>query len=277
MKQIASGLRSAPPQSTTQGRVAGAAPRIRAVPAITRTLAILRLLGRSRAPLGVKAIALALELVPSTCLHILRALVSEQLVKVDPSTKHYSLGIGMLPLARAVLERSGFSSLAQSELDRLSGRYGVTAIGLEIIGLEHMIVVALSRAQAPVRLHVDVGSRFPALISATGRCVAAFGEHAWSEVEKRFRSLHWQNAPKYEAWRKDIESVRRKGYSIDRGNYINGVVIVAVPVPTTHRTLSHCIAAVGLVDQLDHATAVSLAQDMRTAAETVASQTVSRS
>ena len=252
-------------------------PRIRAVPALTRAVAILRLLGRSRTPLGVKAIAQVLDLVPSTCLHILRALVAEQLVKVDPGTKHYSLGIGMLPLARAVLERSGFSSLVQPELDRLSGRYGVTAIGLEIIGLEHMIVVALSRAQAPVRLHVDVGSRFPALISATGRCVAAFGEHEWSEVEKRFRALHWQNAPKYEVWRKDIESVRRKGYSIDRGNYINGVVIVGVPVPTTQRTISHSIAAVGLVDQLDHATAVALAQDMRAAAQTVASQTVSQS
>ena len=37
--------------------------------------------------MGVKAIAQALDLVPSTCLHILRALVSEQLVKVDPATK----------------------------------------------------------------------------------------------------------------------------------------------------------------------------------------------
>jgi DNA-binding IclR family transcriptional regulator len=255
----------------------GAPPRVRAVPAVTRAIAILRLLGRNRTPLGVKAIAQSLDLVPSTCLHILRALVLEQLLKVDPATKRYSLGTGMLPLARAVLANSGFANLVQPELDRLSARYGVTAIGLEIVGLEHMIVVALSRAMAPVRLHVDVGSRFPALISATGRCVAAFGQHAWDEVEKRFRALHWHNAPNYEAWRKDIESVRRKGYSIDRGNYISGVVIVAVPVPTTHRTISHSIAAVGLVDQLDHATAVSLAQDMRAAAEMVASQTISRS
>jgi hypothetical protein len=67
-----------------------------------------------------------------------------------------------------------------------------------------MIVVTLSRTQAPVRLHVDVGSRFPALISATGRCVAAFSEHPWGEIEKRFRSLRWQNAPDYESWRKEI-------------------------------------------------------------------------
>ena len=78
--------------------------------------------------MGVKAIAQALKLVPSTCLHILRALVSEQLVRVDPTTKHYSLGTGMLPLARAVLVNSDFASLVQPRLDDLSKRYGVTAI-----------------------------------------------------------------------------------------------------------------------------------------------------
>ncbi len=68
----------------------------------------------------------------STCLHILRALVSEQLVRVDPSTKQYSLGTGMLPLARAVLVNSDFASVVQPRLDDLSKRYGVTAIGVEV-------------------------------------------------------------------------------------------------------------------------------------------------
>src|SRR6478735_8365756 len=49
-------------------------PRVRAVPAVTRAVAILRLLSRSRTPLGLKTIAESLELVPSTALHIVRAL-----------------------------------------------------------------------------------------------------------------------------------------------------------------------------------------------------------
>src|SRR3546814_3853501 len=43
------------------------------VPALTRGLAVLRLLGRSEEPLGVNAVARQLGLVPSTCLHILRS------------------------------------------------------------------------------------------------------------------------------------------------------------------------------------------------------------
>jgi DNA-binding IclR family transcriptional regulator len=251
------------------------APRVRAVPAVTRAIAILRLLSRSRTPLGGKGIAQALDLVPSTALHILRVLVSEELVKVDPSTRQYSLGVGMLPLARAVLEHSDFSSLVQPHLDDLSKRYGVTAIGVEIPNLDHMIVVALSRTQFPVRLHVDVGSRFPALISATGRCLAAFSDHPWSEIERRFRSLRWHRTPKYEPWCKEIENVRRQGFSIDRGNYIGGVTIVAVPVLNAHRKITHTIAAVGIVSQLSRSTSISIALEMQTAAQTVTSQLMS--
>jgi DNA-binding IclR family transcriptional regulator len=145
----------------------------------------------------------------------------------------------------------------------------VTAIGIELVGLEHMIVVALSRAQSLVSLQVDIGSRFPALISATGRCVAAFGGHPRTEIERRFRSLRWQNAPSLPAWRREIDQVRQQGYSIDRGDYIGGVVIVAVPM-LGMRALTHSIAAVGLADQIDNATAVELAKDMQAAARALA-------
>src|SRR3977135_3637161 len=64
-------------------------PRIRAVPAVTRAVAILRLLSRSRTPQSLKAIADSLDLVPSTALHIARALVAEDLLRVDPQTKDY--------------------------------------------------------------------------------------------------------------------------------------------------------------------------------------------
>ena len=133
------------------------------------------------------------------------------------------------------------------------------AIGVEVPDLDNMIVVALARSQAPVRLHVDVGSRFPALISATGRCVAAFSGQPWKEIEKRFRLLRWHNAPSYDAWRKEVDQVRRQGFSIDRGNYIDGVTIVAVPVLNSRGTISHTIAAVGLGSQLDRASALALA------------------
>jgi DNA-binding IclR family transcriptional regulator len=247
-------------------------PRVRAVPAVTRAIAILRLLSRSRSPLSLKAIAESLDLVPSTALHIVRALVAEDLLQAEPLTKRYRLGVGMLPLARAVLENSDFPNLARPKLDDLSNRYGVMAIGVEVPDLDHMVVVTLSRSQAPVRLHVDVGSRFPALISATGRCVAAFSGQPQKEIEKRFRLLRWHNAPSHEVWRKEVDLVRRQGFSIDRGNYIDGVTIVAVPVLNGQGTITHTLAAVGLGSQLDRAKSLALARDMGDVAKEITAQ-----
>ena len=257
--------------------VAAKSPRVRPVPAVSRSIAILRLLGKNPAPLGVKAIAQSLGLVTSTCLHILRVLVQEQLVSVDADTKRYKLGVGMLSLARSVIERNSFANVAQPVLDRLSREWGVTAIGVEVTGLEHMVVVTLSRSQMPFSLHLDVGSRFPALISATGRLIAAFSDRPWSEIEQGFKRLRWQNAPDLKTWRAEVEAVRRKGFSIDRGNYINGVTIVAVPLFDASNRVGHAIVAAGVANQLDNSRSIALARHMQVEAQSLSESVLANS
>ena len=94
-------------------------PRVRAVPAVTRAIAILRLLSRSRTPQGLKAIAERLSIWCRARRCTLRARsLRKTLLQVDPLTKRYRLGVGMLPLARAVLENGDFPSLVRPKLDR---------------------------------------------------------------------------------------------------------------------------------------------------------------
>lgn len=66
--------------------------------------------------------------------------------------------------------------------------------------------------------------------------------------------------------------MRRQGCSVDRGNYINSVMIVAVPVPNARKTMSPGRAAAGLASQLNRATATSSRRNLQTAAATAASQ-----
>ena len=114
-------------------------------PAITRAAAILRLLGRSETPLGVNHIARELGLVPSTCLYVLRAMAAEELVAFDADTKRYTLEAGVLTLARGWLRRDQFSDLAQGVLDRIARDFEVTTMGVQITGLDHIIVVATAQ------------------------------------------------------------------------------------------------------------------------------------
>lgn len=244
--------------------------RIRSVPAVTRAVAILRLLGKSAQPLGVNAIAQTLGLVPSTCLHILRALVQERLVSFDAQTKLYRLGVGLLPLARAVVQGNTFATAVQTSLDRISDTWNVTAIGVDVADADHMVVLALSKSQQPFRLYVDVGSRFPALVSATGRLVAAFGEQDWETLKRRFHALRWQRPMDFETWKKEVLLARERGYSLDEGTYINGVTIVAVPILNHRGRITHTIVTAHMMNRLATTELASLVKFMQSEANQVA-------
>ncbi|NLC36949.1 MAG: helix-turn-helix domain-containing protein, partial [Alcaligenaceae bacterium] len=188
-----------------------AEPRIRPVPAVARAIAILRLLGRTRHPMNVKSISDELELVPSTCLHILRALAAERLVNFDPASKRYKLGAGILALARGVMETDPFAQAAQPILNEIAGKWKVTAIGVEVIDIHHIIVTALADSQLPFRLHVDIGSRFPALVSASGRLVGAFGGYSESALKAKFDTVRWQSPLSFSDWLQEVEQARHTG------------------------------------------------------------------
>ena len=241
-------------------------------PAISRAAAILRLLGKSDTPMGLQSIARALNLVPSTCLYVLRALVDEEFVAFDPDTKRYSLEAGVLTLARHWLRRNQFTDLAQPELNRISQEFDSTVLGVNIVGLEHIIVVAISQAGNNFQLSAQVGSRFPALISATGRCIAAFGNYSDEELEEKFNTLRWDDPPTFEEWMAQIEKVREEGFAVDEGNYISGVTVVAAPVWKTRDKLSHALVAIGISSTLNRTGLPALQSALLKSAQTLSNQ-----
>lgn len=219
-------------------------------PAISRAAAVLRLLGKRGAPMGVQAIARELGLVPSTCLYVLRALVAEELVSFDPDTKRYALDAGVLTLARQWLRRDRFSDLAQPALDRIAREFGLTTLGVQMFGLDRIIVTAMSQSGEAFQLSTQVGSRFPALVSATGRCIAAFGHYSDEDLRPRFETLRWDDAPSWDEWKAQVAEARETGVAVDAGHYISGVTVIAAPVWKNGREEggkpSHALVAIGI-------------------------------
>ncbi|MBT5192219.1 MAG: IclR family transcriptional regulator [Rhodospirillaceae bacterium] len=237
------------------------------VTAVSRAAGILRHLGRSQEPMGVNRIARDLDLIPSTALHILRTLAHEGLVVFDPNAKRYSLGVGILGIARNMLSRSGFVQAAQGHLESIAADFDVTAVAVELDSQDHMVVAALARSRLDLSIHVNIGSQFPALISATGRCIAAQNNWDRAELARRFGELRWQNPPAFETWLDEIAAARRDGYAMDDGNYIRGIIVLAAPIGLPAGTPSRAVVAVGLAAQLDDALRRELAQRLRTTAD----------
>ncbi len=241
-------------------------------PAITRAAAILRLLGKSDAPIGVNAIARELGLVPSTCLYVLRALAEEELVAFDADTKRYRLEAGVLSLARGWLRRDQFNDLAQPALNRIARDFDVTTMGVQIVGLDHIIVIATAQGSASFQLSAQIGSRFPALISATGRCIAAHSNTATDELERRFNALRWDARPSFAEWQAQVRQAAAQGYGVDAGNYIAGITVVAAPVWKVAGMPSHAMVAIGIDSAVHRGGVAALGEALLAGAQTVSAQ-----
>lgn len=236
--------------------------RIRPVPAVSRAIAILRLLSRNDKSLGVNAISRELHLVPSTCLHILRVLVQEEFLTVNPATRQYRLEAGVLTIAREFLVRDSFRSLIQPGLDSLCDKFGLTVVGMQVTRLSQ-VAIAVSRSRHPVRIQVEIGSTSPALIGAAGRCVAAYGGYKRSELVRRFAPLRWYQAPTQKQWLAQVELTRKAGYSVDEGNYFHGLTAVAVPILDERGLISHAVVTVGVSTQIAKIGTAKLAAQMQ--------------
>ena len=118
-------------------------------------------------------------------------------------------------------------------------------LAVQILGLDHIVAVAVAQAGG-MQLSVQVGNRFPALLSATGRCIAAFGGYDAAELKARFDQLRWDEPPTYDEWQRQVEETRAQGFGVDRGNYISGVTVLAAPVWKGRGRPSHALVAIGI-------------------------------
>ena len=241
-------------------------------PAVSRAASVLRLLAGERFGLGVTEIARRVGLVPSTCLHVLRALVEEGFVVFDDQKKTYRTGVGLLTLVRDAMASNEFPKIVQPVLDELAANHHVTAVAVEFDTRDRMVVVALARSTNFVSLHVNIGSRFPAMISATGRLVAAASDLSREELAKRFAELRWEKAPRFEDWYAEVERSKSEGVAVDRGSYIRGLTIVSALLPVGIDNTLRGIALIGFEHHLTERTVRQLRDDLIAATRSVAAR-----
>jgi DNA-binding IclR family transcriptional regulator len=138
------------------------------------------------------------------------------------------------------------------------------------------VVTALSQSEQNFQLSSQIGSRFPALVSATGRCIAAFGNYSESELRTRFDALRWDQAPSWDAWQVQVADAQRTGIAVDEGHYIAGVTVVAAPVWKAPRepgvAPSHALVAIGIGSALRGESLPRLIETLQAASTSLSAQ-----
>jgi DNA-binding IclR family transcriptional regulator len=241
-------------------------------PAVARAAAVLRALARERNGLGVTEIARRVDLIASTCFHVLKALVAEGFVTFDPQKKTYRAGVGLLTLARDAISNGEFPTIVQPSLDALAQELRASAVAVSLDGRNRMVVVALSRSDSMVSLYMDVGSRFPCFISATGRCIAAASDLSKDELRARFKQLRWERPPKFDDWYSEVQRVKSEKIGLDRGNFIRGVTVVATLIPTGLDGAKRGVAVIAFEHHMTEKMIVQARHALLHAAQVIAAQ-----
>lgn len=242
---------------------------IKRVPAVRRAAGILWELADRPTPMNLSQISRAVGIIPSTCLHILRELVSARLVSYDVNSKTYQLGSGITDLAKSALRLNDFAEHAKPRLQSIANRFSMTATATSKIDDQHLALVAFANPPDSISLNVTLGGRVPLMSGASGRCFAAFGNMTDRQIKQNFAKVKWVRPISYDTWMEQVEQTRMDGFSEDREGFVKGVSAIALPIFMPDGSVSHTIGVYAITAQLEAIDREELISALRKTAEDI--------
>lgn len=179
------------------------------VPAATHTLAILRLLMTTDAPISAARIAAQLRLPRSTTYQLLKVMVDAGFVMHLKSHRTYGLGAAAYSLAQAYSTQQPLVRASTRHAQALAKLAGGSAHVSRLSSGMEVLYVLEERSAAAVSLITDVGVRLAAERTASGRAMLAALPDAELKARVDAAGLGWQ-------WQKIhtmVQQVRLRGWA----------------------------------------------------------------
>ena len=230
---------------------------------VANAFRILRYLSSFGKPVRAIQVARGLGINTSTCFNILRTMVQEEVVEFNPTSKSYSLGIGIVKLVDVTLSEGQRLSVAKPILSEIAERFRVTATLWRRIGPDRIALVSVEHSSRELRIHMSEGQRLPMLMGATGRLVAANSKLTKAELRTAFRAIRWDGPLSFEAYWRQVQFAAQNGYAVDDGNFSQGIMAVAAPVFDKEGALALSVSAVMFRGQYDQAGVEKLGEELR--------------
>ncbi len=215
-------------------------PAARQVGAVARALAVLDARAGEEAELGTNEIARRTRVNPSTVSRLLATLADAGLVEHVERTGRYRLGLRLVQLGNAVLERLDLRELARPHLRALVEATNETAT-LSVPGDQAAVTVDFVRSPSAVQTVAQIGRPSVAHATATGKVMLAFGGGSFPEPP--FAPFTDRTITDSHALAAEVERVRRQGWAQTTGEREDGLNAIAAAVWDSHGALA---AIVGL-------------------------------
>lgn len=195
-------------------------------------LRMLSLFSENTPLLGVREIAVCLDLSPSVVHRIAATYLRHGFLRQDVATKKYGLGIRFWEMG--LLFRSNFSldETVQALLDNAAEATGET-VYLNLLEGDEAICVQVAESSEGLKLAIRLGERTPLLAGSRGRVILAFLHNAsrMAIVETAAAGGKYPvSSNLLTDYLKRLDDIKLKGWCLSSGERLPGVVGLSFPI-----------------------------------------------
>jgi IclR family KDG regulon transcriptional repressor len=200
--------------------------------AVERAIGVLKAFSALAPELGVTDLARHLGLHKSTVHRMLVTLEREGLVKQDPISGRYRLGLHLFELGSLVVHSAELRQVARPYLEEMHRACGET-VHLAILDEGEVVYVDKIESTRRVRMYSQVGRRAPAHCTGLGKALlATLPDGTLDQILQRrgLRRYTSGTITSAEALRDHLALVRQRGFAIDAGEHEELIRCAAAPV-----------------------------------------------
>ncbi|MDR7160420.1 IclR family transcriptional regulator [Arthrobacter sp. BE255] len=199
---------------------------------VGKALGLLVLLGDEPRGASAAEISRRADLPFSTTYRLLGSLTRDGFVDYEPDGRRYHLGLRIFQLGQRVSNHHGFAGTAMPVLRRVTEQTGEATILSVRDGHHHLTVNKVDGPQM-FRVTSDPGHLGSLHTTAVGKALVAFAEDSERErllAELELDPLTEHSITDRDAFRAEIDKVRREGFAVMDEENETGMRAVAVPL-----------------------------------------------
>ncbi len=168
----------------------------------------------------------------ATLYRLIQTLTKQQMLRHDPITGTYALGVRLVRLAHNAWAQSSLAPHARRHIDDLSRTTGET-IHLAQLDRGQVLYVDKRNAVRAIEMFAQAGKVGPAYCTGVGKAMLAYldDEALADALKAQSFYRHTPNTITNETdLRRDLAQIRARGFALDREEHEAGIICCAVPI-----------------------------------------------
>lgn len=202
------------------------------IPTNLRLLMVLEEVARVGIPVTPTEVNANLELPKPTIHRLFATLEEEGFLQRDMDGRTYSPGPRMRVLASSTLSSLRIRTARQAILRRLSREIGETC-NIALPDRDSMLYLERVETEWPLRIQLPQGTRVPFHATASGKMYLStlVPNHLQRYLNATSLTGHTENTiTDREALLAELDEIKRKGYALDREEFMPDMIAIAVPI-----------------------------------------------